>query len=90
MVIFKKIADLKTYLLNKRKTREIGFVPTMGALHSGHLHLVEESLKNNLLTVVSVFVNPTQFNDIEDFNKYPNTLSTDVEKLASANCDVLF
>lgn len=90
MVIFKKIADLKSYLFNQRKTRKIGFVPTMGALHTGHLYLVEESLKNNLLTVVSVFVNPTQFNDIEDFNKYPNTLATDIKKLTSVNCDVLF
>lgn len=90
MVIFKKITDLKSYLSDKRRHQKIGFVPTMGALHQGHLHLVKESMKNNLLTVVSVFVNPTQFNDIEDFNKYPNTLSTDIEQLASVNCDVLF
>ena len=90
MVIFKSIIDLKEFLSNKKKTNKIGFIPTMGALHNGHLQLVKESKGQDLLTVVSVFVNPTQFNDIEDFNKYPNTLDTDTEKLLSVDCDVLF
>jgi len=91
MQIFKK----KNALINclsilKQKNQQIGFVPTMGALHKGHLSLVEESNKNNDISVVSIFVNPTQFNKEEDLKKYPKTLEKDLELLRSINCDIVF
>jgi pantoate--beta-alanine ligase len=91
MQIFKK----KNALINclsilKQKNKQIGFVPTMGALHKGHLSLVEESNKNNDVSVVTIFVNPTQFNKQEDLKKYPKTLESDIEMLKSIDCDIVF
>lgn len=91
MEIFKEIGPLKAYLTQFRQTRHsIGFVPTMGALHPGHLALVQSAQKENTLTVCSIFVNPTQFNNPNDLAKYPNTLHQDVELLRKVGCDVLF
>lgn len=92
MVIFKKAADLQHFIDTKRAEQSVnlGFVPTMGALHEGHLSLIEASKKQKCLTVCSIFVNPTQFNDPEDFKKYPSTLSADTEALLGAGCDILF
>ena len=72
------------------KGLSVGFVPTMGALHSGHLSLVERSQKENKITGVSIFVNPTQFDNKEDLKKYPNTLKKDIELLKTLNCDFIF
>ncbi len=68
----------------------VGFVPTMGALHEGHLSLIRRSNKENEITIVSIFVNPTQFNDQDDYKRYPRIISDDIEKLKSINCDFLF
>lgn len=69
---------------------KIGFIPTMGALHEGHMSLIEASKRENDVTISSVFVNPTQFNDPKDFDKYPRQVSSDLDKLAKAGCDVAF
>ena len=71
-------------------TQLTGFVPTMGALHEGHLALIQKAASQNELVVVSVLVNPTQFNDNEDFESYPRTLDSDAKKAASAGADALF
>ena len=91
MFIFKQISDLQKYLAAQRaKGLDIGFAPTMGALHRGHVSLVERSRAECGVTVVSIFVNPTQFNDPKDLDKYPRTPERDIELLAEAHCDVLF
>ncbi|MBO6145132.1 MAG: pantoate--beta-alanine ligase [Prevotella sp.] len=82
MQVFNKIADLQNRLFDDRKQgKEIGLVPTMGALHEGHASLVRRSVRENGITVVSVFVNPTQFNDKNDLKNYPRTLEADCELL---------
>lgn len=87
MIIFKEIDQLRLFLSDKE---QIGFVPTMGALHQGHITLMNESVKHSKLTVCSIFVNPTQFNDPKDFEKYPITLEKDIQLLTAAQVDVLF
>ncbi len=82
---------LKSFLSIKRKANlKIGLIPTMGALHEGHLILIRNSLSICDVTVVSIFVNPTQFNNAEDFKKYPKTLSEDIELLENEGVDLLF
>jgi len=91
MVIFTEKHALKAYLSKiKAQNKTIGFVPTMGALHQGHLSLIKEAQQKNDLVIVSVFVNPTQFDNKEDLIKYPKTLENDTKLLESISCDVLF
>lgn len=86
--VFNRIVDLQNQLFEDRKQgKEIGFVPTMGALHEGHASLVRRSVKENAITVVSVFVNPTQFNDKNDLKNYPRTLEADCELLEKCGAD---
>jgi pantoate--beta-alanine ligase len=73
-----------------KENKQLGFVPTMGALHQGHLDLVAKSIESMDFTVVSIFVNPTQFNSSEDFQKYPQTLEADLALLESAGVDFVF
>jgi len=91
MVIFKHISDLQSYLKGYGKAgKSIGFVPTMGALHQGHLSLIELCKKQADLAVVSIFVNPLQFNDSNDFKKYPVNPERDIELLIESKTDILF
>lgn len=91
MIIFKKPGTLHNFLETNRSAKQkIGFVPTMGALHAGHISLIEAAKKENDLVVSSIFVNPTQFNDPEDFKKYPITLEKDILLLEAAGPGVLF
>ncbi len=88
MKVFNRIVDLQNQLFEDRKQgKEIGLVPTMGALHEGHASLVKRSVKENGITVVSVFVNPTQFNDKNDLKNYPRTLDADCELLDQCGAD---
>ena len=90
MLIFNNKADLNKHIQSlKGKNTTIGFVPTMGALHQGHLSLLIESLQNNSITVISIFVNPTQFNNPDDLKKYPRTLENDVEKIKKVSNEIL-
>ena len=87
MKIFKTIAQLQQQLdADRAAGKTIGLVPTMGALHNGHLQLVKTSVAHNDVTVVSIFVNPTQFNDKNDLLLYPRTLDQDCRLLESVNC----
>lgn len=91
MILFKEAAALKKYVESlKNLGKTIGFVPTMGALHDGHISLIKSSNEKCDVTVCSIFVNPTQFNDPKDFEKYPVTISNDILILEENSCDVLF
>lgn len=89
MKILKTVAEIKNELRNQH-SKQIGFVPTMGALHKGHLSLIEKSNMENDITIVSIFVNPTQFNNSDDLQKYPNSLNKDITLLKKQNTDYLF
>ena len=91
MIIFKKAKALNEYVQQQKNANlSVGFVPTMGALHMGHISLIRQSKSENNITICSIFVNPTQFNDAEDFNKYPRTISADILLLEKYETEVLF
>lgn len=91
MILFKRATDLCKWLdVQQEKGKKTGFVPTMGALHKGHISLLKTSLENNDISVCSIFVNPAQFNDPKDFTKYPITIEKDILLLEENGCDVLF
>ncbi len=91
MLLVKSIYEINKYIQIQRETGvSIGFVPTMGALHAGHLSLIKNSKTHCDRTVCSIFVNPTQFNDPADFQQYPITIEADIRLLEQAGCDVLF
>jgi len=89
--VIKTIPDLQHFVEERKIAQQsIGFVPTMGALHDGHLALVARAVKENDVCIVSVFVNPTQFNNREDLEKYPRNLERDVTLLAATGCKAVF
>ena len=89
MKSFSTVSSLRE-ALEPHRSQTIGFVPTMGALHDGHISLVKRSVEENDVTVVSVFVNPTQFNDKADLERYPRTEEADKKLLEAAGCDIVF
>jgi pantoate--beta-alanine ligase len=91
MLIFKNVKDIENHLKTIRKQGvTVGFTPTMGALHQGHIALIKASIKECNVSVCSIFVNPTQFNDAADYEKYPVTIEKDIAILNDAGCDILF
>lgn len=91
MLIFKTAKELQSYITELKKKRiTIGFVPTMGALHYGHLKLIEQAQQQCNISVCSIFVNPTQFNNPADFEKYPRTIEKDIELLENQQLNILF
>jgi pantoate--beta-alanine ligase len=91
MFVFNTVSELQQYLNSRRANGEqIGFAPTMGALHLGHLDLMRHSKAQNACTVCSIFVNPTQFNDPKDLEKYPRTPEKDLTMLESVGTEVVF
>ena len=91
MIIFKKARHVSEYIDQQIKEgKKIGFVPTMGALHNGHLSLIDTCKNSNDITVCSIFVNPAQFNNSDDLKNYPVTTAKDIEQLISHQCDILF
>lgn len=91
MILFKKSEDLRRWLADQKNNRaKTGFVPTMGALHEGHLSLIETCRSQTDLCICSVFVNPAQFNDRSDFEKYPVSLEKDIEMLSKDGTDLVF
>lgn len=91
MEVYHQRREISKHIASLKKAgKSIGFVPTMGALHAGHISLVQASKKQNDITVVSLFVNPTQFNNKEDLERYPRTLDTDLPLLEKEGCDMVF
>jgi len=90
MLVFAKIKSIQQKINSLKKETTIGFVPTMGALHRGHLSLIEKAKEENDIVVVSIFVNPTQFDKHEDLVNYPKTIDTDLSMLKSVFCDYVF
>ncbi|MFD1292964.1 pantoate--beta-alanine ligase [Lutibacter holmesii] len=90
MLVFAKIKSVQQKIESLKNETNVGFVPTMGALHQGHLSLIARAKKENDIVVVSIFVNPTQFDKKEDLINYPKTIDTDLSLLKSVGCDIVF
>jgi pantoate--beta-alanine ligase len=91
MLVLRKIKEIEELIsLKKQKGQTIGFVPTMGALHQGHISLINYSKQQTDITVCSIFVNPTQFNNASDLTHYPRTPEADIKLLEEAGCDILY
>lgn len=90
MILVKTIKELQKELQNYKGSGTVGFVPTMGALHRGHLSLVSKAVAENAVVVVSIFVNPTQFNDQKDLKRYPRNLNADLALLEPSGCHLVF
>jgi pantoate--beta-alanine ligase len=91
MEVFTSVGDLRTFLtLHRKQNKSIGLVPTMGALHQGHLALIQTAIKQSDICVCSIFVNPVQFNNPADLEKYPRTLDLDLRMLEEAGCSAVF
>ncbi len=90
MLILKNKKDIQQYIAKIKTKASVGFVPTMGALHQGHISLVKKSKNKCDITICSIYVNPTQFNDVTDLEKYPKIIESDIEQLALNGCDVLY
>ena len=91
MKIIRKTKELEKFLESiNGSSSPIGLVLTMGNIHNGHISLIKKAQKNDKFVIVSIFVNPTQFNNENDYYSYPNTLDNDIEILKTTNCDLLF
>src|ERR1700682_1594875 len=91
MILFKKSADLRRWLDEQKvKEKKTGFVPTMGALHEGHIQLIKKARSAADISICSIFINPAPFNDPKDFEKYPVSIEKDIEMLTKACTDVVF
>lgn len=90
MILVKTVKELRLKTQELAGGKSLGFVPTMGALHEGHISLVKQAVSENPVVVVSIFVNPTQFNDPKDLDRYPRTLETDMKLLEPTGCNIVF
>ena len=91
MILLKQVEKINDFVGNlKKEGKTVGFVPTMGALHNGHISLIKKSKSENSVTICSIYVNPTQFNNKTDLQKYPVTIESDIDQLEKAECDILF
>ena len=90
MKIVKLKSDLRSYLYDVKDGKTIAFVPTMGSLHQGHLSLIKSAIIDCDIVICSIFVNPLQFNDSNDFVQYPRPIEDDIAKLQSIDCDILY
>jgi pantoate--beta-alanine ligase len=90
MILVRTVSELRSVLQSSGEAVSVGFVPTMGALHKGHLSLVQKAVDENPVVVVSIFINPTQFNDSNDLERYPRTLNADMNLLETTGCQIVF
>ena len=87
MKIIRRVKDLKSEISN---IKNLGFVPTMGSFHNGHISLIKKSIKKCSKTLISIYVNPTQFNNKKDFSSYPRNIKKDLNKIKNLNVDIVF